>query len=115
MTIKEISDKHHVSQTTLRYYENIGIITPVTRKNGIRDYKESDEKAIEEVLEMRASGLSIKSIIRYMALKKDGEESIGERIKILKKERETLLKKKNEIEVYLDNLEVKISQLTKTE
>lgn len=98
MTIKEISNKHHVSQTTLRYYENIGIISPVTRKNGIRDYQDSDEKAIETVLKMRKAGLSLKSIEGYLSYKNDGEASRTKRIEILKRERESLLRRKHEIE-----------------
>ena len=114
MTIKEISDKHHVSQTTLRYYENIGIISPVTRKNGIRDYQDSDERAIETVLEMRKAGLSLKSIERYLSYKNDGEASRTKRIEILKRERETLMRRKHEIEGYLEHLEWKIRELSES-
>lgn len=38
MTIKQVSEKYGISQDTLRYYEKVGIIRPVTRKNGIRQY-----------------------------------------------------------------------------
>lgn len=42
MTIKEVSEKYDISQDTLRYYERIGMIPPVTRtSSGIRDYQES--------------------------------------------------------------------------
>lgn len=114
MTIKEISDKHHVSQTTLRYYENIGIISPVTRKNGIRDYQDSDERAIETVLEMRKAGLSLKSIERYLSYKNDGDASRTKRIEILKRERESLMRRKHAIEGYLEHLEWKIRELSES-
>ena len=40
MTIKEVSEKYDISQDTLRYYERIGMIPPVTRtSSGIRDYR----------------------------------------------------------------------------
>lgn len=43
MTIKEVSEKYEISQDTLRYYERVGMIPPVTRTaSGIRDYQESD-------------------------------------------------------------------------
>ena len=39
MTIKEISEKYHITADTLRYYERVGMIPPVTRTaSGIRDY-----------------------------------------------------------------------------
>ncbi len=40
MTIKQVSEKYSISEDTLRYYEKAGLILPVTRKNGIRDYSE---------------------------------------------------------------------------
>ena len=37
MTIKEVSEKYEISQDTLRYYERVGMIPPVTRTaSGIR-------------------------------------------------------------------------------
>mgnify|MGYP000208255768 CR=1 FL=1 len=43
MTIKEVSELYDISQDTLRYYERIGMIPPVTRTpSGIRDYQEND-------------------------------------------------------------------------
>ena len=38
MTIKEVSQKYNISSDTLRYYERVGMIPPVTRTaGGIRD------------------------------------------------------------------------------
>ena len=31
MTIKEVSEKYHITQDTLRYYERVGMIPKVTR------------------------------------------------------------------------------------
>ena len=43
MTIKEVSEKYDISQDTLRYYERVGLIPPVSRTaGGIRNYNESD-------------------------------------------------------------------------
>ena len=43
MTIKEVSEEWGLTQDTLRYYEKIGMIPPVTRtEGGIRDYQEND-------------------------------------------------------------------------
>ncbi len=41
LTIKEVSETYDISADTLRYYERIGMIPPVTRTaGGIRDYQE---------------------------------------------------------------------------
>ena len=41
MTIKEVSEKYDISQDTLRDYERVGMIPPVTRTpGGIRNYQD---------------------------------------------------------------------------
>lgn len=41
MTINEVSKIYNVTPDTLRYYEKVGMIPPVTRTaGGIRDYQE---------------------------------------------------------------------------
>ena len=43
MTIKEVSEQLEITQDTLRYYEKVGMIPPVTRtEGGIRDYQKED-------------------------------------------------------------------------
>ena len=60
MTRKEVSEKYDSSQDTLRYYERIGMIPPVTRtSSGIRDYQESDLGWVEHVICMRSAGLPV--------------------------------------------------------
>ena len=46
MTIHEVSEKYGISPDTLRYYEKVGMIPPVTRVRGIRNY--TPEDIIEE-------------------------------------------------------------------
>mgnify|MGYP002508108400 CR=1 FL=1 len=43
LTIKEVSEKFNIPSETLRYYERVGVIPPVTRTaSGIRNYQEED-------------------------------------------------------------------------
>ena len=54
VTIKEVSQKYNISSDTLRYYERVGMIPPVTRTaGGIRDYSEYDLGWVELALCMR--------------------------------------------------------------
>ena len=60
MTIKEVSEKYNISQDTLRYYERVGMIPPVTRTaGGIRDYQESDLGWVELAICMRSGGAAL--------------------------------------------------------
>lgn len=109
MTIKEVSQEFGISADTLRYYEKIGLIDPVTRNNsGIRDYQESDLKRIKFLKCMRLSGLSIELLSQYIKLSHDGDHTIPQRKEILLQQREQLLLKMKELEETLGHLEYKI-------
>lgn len=51
MTIKQVSIKTGLTQDTLRYYEKQGLIGPIKRNNGIRDFcnKEKLQLMKEEI------------------------------------------------------------------
>ena len=88
VTIKEVSQKYNISSDTLRYYERVGMIPPVTRTaGGIRDYSESDLGWVELALCMRGAGLPV-----------------------LKEQMETLLEQKAQIESTIKRLDFKISR-----
>ena len=100
MTIKEVSEKYGISQDTLRYYERVGMIPPVTRTaGGIRDYKEKDLAWVELAKCMRSAGLPVETRIEYVGLFGQGDETIPARkdvpfpvswtVKMKKKQKET--------------------------
>lgn len=107
MTIAEVSKKLGLSADTLRYYERIGLIPPINRnKSGIRDYSEKDCEWIHFVRCMRTAGLSIESLIEYVALFRQGDGTAGTRKEILLSQRRILIDKIEELRgtlKYLDN------------
>lgn len=88
MTIKQVSEKYGISQDTLRYYEKVGIIRPVTRKNGIRQYGQKELDNIEFVVCMRSAGLSVEVLAQYLQLFDKGEETAAMRKQLLIDQRE---------------------------
>lgn len=111
MTIKEVSEKYHITQDTLRYYERVGVIPPVTRtKSGIRNYQEEDLGWVELSICMRAAGLPVESLIEYVNLCKEGDDTIPARLDLLKEEKEHLEEKKKQLQAAIDKLEFKVSR-----
>lgn len=108
MTIKEVSEKYNISQDTLRYYEKVGIIRPVKRKNGIRQYGEQELANIEFVVCMRSAGLPINVLIEYIKLFDQGEETESARRQLLIDEREKLKERISEMNAALEKLNYKI-------
>ena len=111
MTIKEVGEKYGISGDTLRYYERIGMIPPVTRtESGIRNYTEKDLSFIELVLCMRSAGLPIEAIIEYVKLYQQGDETFAARLSLLQDQREALIEQKEKIETALNRLNYKIAR-----
>lgn len=108
MTIKEVSEKYNISPDTLRYYEKVGIIKTVTRKNGIRQYGEKEIDNIEFVVCMRNAGISIDALVKYIKLFDKGDQTANERKQILIDERKKIKIKIDEMNKALDKLNYKI-------
>jgi DNA-binding transcriptional MerR regulator len=109
MTITETAKKYGLTIDTLRYYERIGLIPPVMRnKNGIRVYGEGDCSAVEFVKCMRAAGMSVETLIEYMRLLQEGEQTRETRKTILRKQRELLMGRIAELQGTLKKLDYKI-------
>ena len=109
MKIAEVSEKHGLSADTLRYYERIGLIPPVTRsESGIRDYGELDIRRVEFIKCMRSAGLPIEVLIEYVALVQLGDQTIEARVEILKEQRELLVSRMQEMQKTLGILNHKI-------
>jgi len=110
MKIAEVSDRYDISQDTLRYYERVGLIPPVNRKeSGIRDYNEIDVRRVEFIKCMRSAGLPIEVLVEYVRLVQQGDQTIEARKEILKEQREQLAAKMEDMQKTLDLLDYKIS------
>lgn len=111
LTIKEVSEKYDISQDTLRYYERVGMIPPVTRTvSGIRDYQEEDINWVELAKCMRSAGLPVEAMIEYVRLVQEGDSTLAARLQLLTDQKELLLEQKNKIDTTLERLNYKISR-----
>ncbi len=111
MTIKEVSEKYGISADTLRYYERVGMLPPVSRTpGGIRNYTDEDLSWLELILCMRNAGLPIEAIIEYVKLFSLGDSTFGARLELLREQREALLEQKAQIEAALARLSYKIER-----
>jgi DNA-binding transcriptional MerR regulator len=110
MKIGEVSQRYDVSIDTLRYYERIGLIPAVQRNGGgVREYSELDLRRVEFIKCMRSAGLPIETLIEYVGLVQQGDQTLDARKEILKEQRELLAAKMKEMQATLDLLDYKIS------
>lgn len=111
MTVKEVSEKFNITQDTLRYYERIGMIPPVTRTSGgARNYQKEDLDWVELAICMRSAGLPVEVMIEYVRLSQEGDSTIPARLQLLQEQRETLLEQRKQMDATLDRLNYKIAR-----
>ena len=109
MTIAEVSRKFGLSADTLRYYERIGLIPAVPRaKNGIRDYDENSCRWIELMKCLQAAGVRIETLVDYVALFEQGDETADARKALLEEQRDRLTAHIAQMQQSLDRLSSKI-------
>lgn len=110
MNIKEAAEITGVSSNTIRYYENLGLITRIDRTSGgIRDINERTIARIRYVKEMRNAGLSIESLKEYIQLVDDFENHEEQQLEILIKQRDFLEEKRDDIQNSIIHLNYKIN------
>ncbi|MDP2493098.1 Cu(I)-responsive transcriptional regulator [Shimia thalassica] len=71
MNIGEISGKSGLPAKTIRYYEDIGLITPQRSENGYRRFSDTDLHKLTFLGRARALGFSIEDCRTLMAMYED--------------------------------------------
>ena len=118
MNIKKVSEQLGISSDTIRYYERIGLVPPISRdKNGVRNFTDIDIQRLDFIKCMRHAGLSIESLHEYMHLYSlNDDRTILARKRILEEEAEKLderIASLQETRAYLQHkIDVYDSQLT---
>ncbi|GFZ30162.1 MerR family transcriptional regulator [Clostridium zeae] len=111
MKIKDVSNNFNISVSALRYYEKIGLFDHVKRINGVREYEDKDIRHLSMIITLKNAGLSNESILKYMELSKQGENSNEEIIFILKQQRKKLLDEIHHKHKNLDSLDYLIYKI----
>jgi DNA-binding transcriptional MerR regulator len=110
MTIAETGAKYGLTTDTLRYYEHIGLIPPVTRaRSGRRDYGESDCLWVSFIKCMRKAGIPVDVLKRYVRLFQKGDETREMRKKILCEQRDLLAARIADLQKTAELLDYKIA------
>ena len=107
-TIKDMSQLTGLPASTLRYYDNQGLLPNLQRdKNNVRIFTEDDYHHLRLIECLKRSGLSIKDIKHFIDLAGDGDTALGERLEIFTRRREILRKELAELQEVLGVMEYK--------
>lgn len=109
MNIKKVSETLGLTIDTIRYYERIGIIPPVSRdKNGYRDYQTKDLNWLFIAKHLRNAGLSIESLVDFAQLEQTDTDTTSAKKAILQEQLDKLNEKLAEIKKTRDLLKYKL-------
>jgi len=78
MNIGAASEKSGLPPKTIRYYEDIALISPERAQNGYRDYAESDVHRLRFLHRARNLGFSIEECRLLLSLYKDKNRASGD-------------------------------------
>ena len=102
--IGKVSQMTGLSRDTLRYYEKIGLIRHLEKdESGRKKYSEKDIEWIEFLKRLKTTKMSLKDIGKYADLRYEGDETSGERKKMLTKQLEKIME---EIEKLMETKQI---------
>lgn len=108
-TMKEAAAELGLSSDTIRYYERIGLIEVARDKNGYRQFDQQVLDWLYLVKMLRKSGMSIDSLLDYVSLVRQGDQTIAARKAILQGQKERLREQIAQQNAVLDMLSHKVA------
>lgn len=109
LAIKEVAALTGLSAHTLRYYERVGLLDPVSRaKSGHRCYSRQDVAWIEFLGRLRATGMPIRQMKRFAELRRGGEPTVPARRALLEEHRTEVRGRVAELERDLTAIDEKV-------
>jgi MerR family transcriptional regulator, aldehyde-responsive regulator len=80
LTIAEAAARCGRPESTLRYWERIGLMRPIERDDSSRHrrYSQADVETLETLANLRAVGLSVEDMRAYLAGARRGDDAAGE-------------------------------------
>jgi MerR family transcriptional regulator, copper efflux regulator len=105
-TIAEVSRRSGLSEPTLRYYEEVGLIGPVGRdaSSGHRRYSGEDVDTLQVLACLRAMGMGIDDMRTYQANRARGRVAAAE-------QRDLLLRHAERVEAQIETLRTHLDYL----
>lgn len=104
-TIKEVAEEVGESDHTIRYYCKEGLFPFLTRdKNNVRKFTEEDLEGVRIVLCLRDTGMPLREIRHYMELCAKGNETLAERLQIIREQKARALEEMKQFQKKIDHL-----------
>lgn len=108
-TVGEMAKLLGVAPSTLRYYDKEGLLPFVERSGGgMRMFKDSDYEWLKIIECLKKTGMSIKNIREYILMAMLGDETLEQRLEMIKKQKENITRQINELQEMSETLDYKL-------
>src|SRR5690348_15463146 len=110
-TVQQAAALSGLSEHTLRYYERIGLLQPVARQesSGHRRYGPDDLAKLEALACLRATGMPIEQMRRYLELRSRGAAAAAEQQALLREHLHALQRRMAALQNHMQYVETKIN------
>lgn len=107
-TVGEMAKKLGVAPSTLRYYDQEGLLPFVERSSGgIRVFKDSDYEWLQVIGCLKKTGMQLRDIKSFIEMAMQGDETIEPRLALITKQKAEVQAQIAELEETLRTLEFK--------
>jgi DNA-binding transcriptional MerR regulator len=108
-TIQDVSRRSGLSEPTLRYYEEVGLIGPIERDagSGHRRYRSDDVDTLQVLACLRAMGMGIEDMRTYQENRARGRVAAAEQRALLLRHAERVKAEIAKLHTHLDYLREK--------
>lgn len=107
-TVGEMAKRLGVAPSTLRYYDQEGLLPFVERsEGGIRVFKESDYEWLQIIGCLKKTGMQLRDIKTFIEMAMQGDQTIELRLALITKQKESVKAQIAELEETLRTLEFK--------
>lgn len=106
-TIGQVSKMFNLPISTLRYYDKEGLFPSMQRQSGIRQFGETEVEALRVIECLKASGLEIKDIKKFMEWCVEGPATYGQRKELFEKRKAAVEAEMIQLQRTLDMLKFK--------
>jgi MerR family transcriptional regulator, copper efflux regulator len=111
LKIGDLAKRSQVSVGTLRYYESLGLISPIRAENNYRYYSSETLQQVQFIKKAQALNFSLADIQRILNLRNSGEspchlvdQLLDEKIEQLEQQIQSAIAFKQELETFRDRV-----------
>ena len=107
-TIREVSEILKIPVSTIRYYENLGLLPVIQRIEGKRVFTNENITDLKRIKKLKDMGMTLKDIKNFNQLYSKGKLSFEQKIMILDQQHTVIIEQIEELQHTLEILSIKI-------